>query len=84
MIDPDAALECVDEWLPDFLAWAVNPTHVDAPALFERGRKRVVESFSEHYDETPDVKAEADVAAEVTVVLLAAFAEWVVVREEAS
>ncbi len=83
MIDDAAALEVVSHWLPDFIAVAENPHHVNASALGERARATVRASFEDTCGGDPDIaKGEVESACETTITLLAAFAEWFVMTRQ--
>lgn len=72
MPDPEEMVNAIDEWMPDFIAWAENPDHPLAGPLFERARKRV------HRDYLNDDSPESSAFAEETVIVLAAVAEWLI------
>jgi hypothetical protein len=79
LIDSAMELELVYEWLPDFIAWAENPFHIDGQALFEQAAARVRKSFHECYDDAEGVEpGEVLVAAETAVSILTGCAEYIV------
>lgn len=73
MIDRAAAFECAAEWLPDFIAYAENPTHPLASDLLERARRNVWDSFAEDEGDVADAAAN----------LLEGVAGWIVSQREA-
>ncbi|MDY7542629.1 MULTISPECIES: hypothetical protein [unclassified Cryobacterium] len=81
-MDPEEALNAVTEWLPDFLAWADNPQHVDANSLYERGAKQILDDYLGSLDsDSPDhavEQAESRLVAAEVALTLSACAEWIV------
>lgn len=89
MIDRAAALECVEEWLPDFIAYTENPVHPLALDLLVRARRRVWGDYAAQtiYDDPAmsyDHGAEqVDYAAGDVAIILEAVAAWIVAQREA-
>lgn len=90
MIDAAASCECVEEWLPDFIAYAERPTHPLASDLLARARKRIWDSYAANttyddpalsYDHAED---QIDYAADDVATILQATAEWIVANREPS
>jgi len=90
MIDIAMGYECVDDWLPDFIAVAENPTHINAPSLLEQAKRRVIDSYSAAttYDDPKlsydHAQAQIDYACDDVMVILESVAEWIVQQREAS
>lgn len=81
MIDQAAGFELVDDWLPDFIAYAENPLHVNAEALREQARARVIDSYravTTYDDHKLSEVAQIDYACDDVLVILEAVAEWIV------
>jgi hypothetical protein len=81
VIDIAMGYELVEEWLPDFIAVAENPTHVNAEALREQARARVIDSYravTEYDDHKLNDVAQIDYACDDVLVILEAVAEWIV------
>ncbi|MCA0217937.1 MAG: hypothetical protein LCH43_11355 [Actinobacteria bacterium] len=84
MIDIAAGSECVDEWLPDFIAWAENPAHTLAPDLLEQAKNRVRESYravttyDDHKLSYDHALEQIDYACDDVCVILQSVAEWIV------
>ena len=76
-MDIESAYECASEWLPDFIAYAENPNHVDAPNLAARATSRIRESYRETYENDPDAEGWI-VAAEVLIIFCFGVADWIV------
>lgn len=85
-LDESMAYEMVSEWLPDFIAYAENPWHVDASNLLDRARMRVWEDYDAQLesDADADERAANTVSAETTFQVLMGVAEWLVLQREAS
>ena len=86
MIDTAAAFECVEEWLPDFIAYAERPTHPLALDLLIQARKRVWDSYEAQtrYDDPAlsydHASEQIDYAASDVATILEAVAEWIVAQ----
>jgi hypothetical protein len=81
MIDPAMGYELVDDWLPDFIAVAENPTHVNAEALRQQARARVIDSYravTTYDDHNLKDVAQIDYACDDVLVILEAVAVWIV------
>ena len=87
-IDIAMGYELVDDWLPDFIAWAENPTHVLADDLLVQAKRRVWDNYDANteYDDhrlTADAATEQiDYAAHDVTVMLQSVAEWIVANRE--
>jgi hypothetical protein len=84
-IDDAALAECIDEWLPDFIAAVERPLHPDSGPLLERAVERVRSSFQDTYgfmvgdDPERDINGgELLVAQEQTIQILYGCAAWIV------
>lgn len=80
-LDEAIAYEAISDWMPDFIAWAENPLHVGGPALLERARKTVWDSYCDDFDDLPEgdpSRNDSQVAAAETCAVLTAVAEWFV------
>lgn len=80
MIDQAMGFELVDDWLPDFIAVAENPTHVNAEALRAQARARVIESYAAVTTSGGHQITDVVLAAQCddVLVILEATAQWVV------
>lgn len=84
-IDEAMLDECIDEWLPDFIAALERPGHIDSDALLLQATTRVRESFQDTYADyvgeahPGDIDAgELLVAQEQTIQMLYGCARWIV------
>lgn len=83
-IDIAMGYELVDEWLPDFIAYAENPHHVLAEDLRAQARKRIIDSYQSvtEYDDPKMSKHNAleqiDYACDDVMIILESVAAWIV------
>jgi hypothetical protein len=81
-MDPEEALNAVTEFLPDFLAWADNPQHNGAQALYERGSQMIEDSYMGSVDmdgpDAPLEKLETQMVAAEVALVIGACAEWII------